>query len=149
MTPPKRLIVHGWKLGLIAVVAVAAACNLDPDARAPACGATLGTTLDVAVDSIGDVSFSWTPNCKAGYLAVYVMNTNGSAGDELWRVYTSETNNNLGSGVRYGVTPRGAIVGREPVALVPGQRYMVFVGWNVYEAGNTDADAATFTFVAG
>ena len=64
----------------------------------------------------------------------------------MWGVGNTLIANSIGSGVRFGIVPAGAVQIQEPVPLVKGTSYRVFVARAYLDAfGDEEAGSAVFT----
>jgi hypothetical protein len=104
-------------------------CSAPPTAVVMSSCASTKVTVVV---STGPVPiYSWSPSCGVSFLMVQ---TDGG-GSALWTVYgNSTTDNPIGSGVRYGLTPAEARTVAGPEPLRSGVTYRVVVSRLVCES---------------
>jgi hypothetical protein len=110
-----------------------------PSCREPASPLTVCETVTLDVDLSGVPVFSWTPT-SCGFTDIMVWDS----GSRVWHVYVSISEPLIGSGVTYGITPRGARTRVEPQPLVAGRTYRLEVVWGEGDDAFIGT-AATFT----
>jgi hypothetical protein len=89
-------------------------------------------------------ALTWTPDCAVGSLAITT-----EPGDLLWSISSEPEpdltpTNRIRSGVIYGTVPALARQSREPVPLVPGQRFRAIL--HVVDSHGADTLVGTGLF---
>ena len=77
----------------------------------------------VSVSAGTTPTFSWTPSCRLTFLKV----ESATGATPMWSIGDPLIQNSIASQVRYGTVPPGALQVREPIPLMPGTSYIVFV----------------------
>jgi hypothetical protein len=97
---------------------IAAGCDVNPDdpAQIPI----------IEVRTEGAVQFHWTPE-GAAEISVYrgSVATEPYSEQHVWRLIADGNANIIRSPITYGIATTGSTANRGPVALVPGETYLV------------------------
>ncbi|HSE96364.1 MAG TPA: hypothetical protein VLD61_10750, partial [Methylomirabilota bacterium] len=138
------------RLALVTLLGVGPAAAGCDDSTAPAaavpCEPDQAVTIAVSVELAP--RFTWDPACGMASLSVYLA---GGAPNGMWILYSGEdaADNPLRSGIRYGVTPAGAISPSPAQPLQSGVEYTVEVSRWIGDPGGPGslfpAGAANFT----
>jgi hypothetical protein len=95
-------------------------CSSDSNGPTPVACQT-GVTLQIGAGTIPRIA--WTPSCALLSLDV----VDSVTGEGVWSLTSASQGNTLAPGIRYGVVPDNGQEDIEPVPLVAGRRYWVFL----------------------
>jgi hypothetical protein len=124
--PPDSQVSRSSLVSLAATLAVFVLSCSDGTAPTPVpCADDQQVTVSVSPGL--QPTFSWEPACGMSSVQVWAVSPGSGGGG--WVLYGGENaaRNPLGSGIRYGRAPSGAIEPAPEVPLVAGQEYMVAV----------------------
>lgn len=114
------------RLAVVSVLAIAlGACSGDESATEPAELPECTGTVALRVGPGTTPEFSWQPACRLA--SVLVEPTQRGLGGDHWSIYSEA--NTIAPPLRYGVTPQGATLRRDPRSLSAGVQYRVVVRW--------------------